>query len=259
MMDIRIKRDGGYEYVEEGSGPTIVLLHGLFGALSNWQYVLGEFSKDFHIIIPLMPIYKKTKVDASVEGLAEFIKGFLDYKGINSSVIMGNSLGGHIALIFTLNNRERVKALILTGSSGLFESGMGSTFPRRGDYEYIRKRVEFTFYDPVTASKDLIDEVFEIINDNYKALRIVKVARAAQRQNLHDEIATIRQPTLLVWGLNDNITPPNVAHEFHKLIPHSELRFIDGCGHAAMMERPHDFNAYLRQFLIRQNLHTTAH
>jgi pimeloyl-ACP methyl ester carboxylesterase len=250
MMDIRIKRDGGHDYVEEGTGPTIVLLHGLFGALSNWQFVLGEFSKDYHILIP---IYRKTKVDASVDGLAEYVKEFLDYKGIEKCVIMGNSLGGHIGLIFTIENRDRVRALVLTGSSGLFESGMGSTFPRRGNYEYIRERVAFTFYNPATASKELIDEVFEIINDNYKALRIVRIARAAQRQNLRQEIATIRKPALLVWGLNDNITPPNVAHEFNKLLPGSDLRFIDACGHAAMMEKPLDFNKHLKRFLT--NLH----
>lgn len=248
-MNIKIKKEGAYEYVEEGNGYPIVLLHGLFGALSNWQHVMREFTRNFRVIIPLMPIYKKSKVTPSIEGLARFVNEFLDFKGINKSVVIGNSLGGHIAQVYALENPDRVSGLVLTGSSGLFESGMGSTFPRRGNYPYIKERVEFTFYNPATATKDLIDEVFGIVNDNYKALRILKIARNAQRQNLRQVIGTISAPTLLVWGLNDNITPPNVAHEFHKLLPNSELRFIDECGHAAMMEQPLKFNTILKKYL----------
>lgn len=250
-MSFRIIREGSYEYVEQGTGQPLVLLHGLFGALSNWEAVLNEFSADYRVIIPLMPIYKKTKVSTTVDGLAGFVQEFLDYKGIGKSIVLGNSLGGHIALVFALNNPDRVMAMALTGSSGLFESGMGSTFPRRGSYSYIKERVEFTFFDPATATDELIDEVFDIVNDNYKALRVLKIARAAQRQNLRDTIGNIRVPVLLVWGLNDNVTPPNVAHEFHKLLPNSELRFLDRCGHAAMMERPEAFNRVLKEYLSR--------
>lgn len=250
-MSFRIIREGSYEYVEQGSGQPLVLLHGLFGALSNWEAVLHEFSRDYRVIIPLMPIYKKTKVSTTVDGLAGFVHEFLDYKGIGKSIVLGNSLGGHIALVFALNNPDRVMAMALTGSSGLFESGMGSTFPRRGSYSYIKERVQFTFFDPATATDELIDEVFDIVNDNYKALRVLKIARAAQRQNLRDTIGNIHVPVLLVWGLNDNVTPPNVAHEFHKLLPNSELRFLDRCGHAAMMERPEAFNRVLKDYLAR--------
>lgn len=253
-MEVTIKREGSFEYVEEGEGYPLVLLHGLFGALSNWQYVLEDFTQKFKVLIPMMPIYKKTKVQPSIEGLAGFISEFMDFKGIRKSVVIGNSLGGHIAQVFALQNPDKVDAMVLTGSSGLFESGMGSTFPKRGNKNYIRERVEFTFYDPNTASGDLVDEVFEIVNDNYKTLRILKIARNAQRENLRDVITSIAAPTLLVWGLNDNITPPNVAHEFHKLLPNSELRFIDQCGHAAMMEQPTKFNTILKNYLNKLNI-----
>lgn len=248
-MDIEIKKDGEYEYVDEGQGQTLVLLHGLFGALSNWEMVINAFSKNYRILIPMLPIYKKTNVKPSVEGLANYTKEFLDHLGIEKCCALGNSLGGHIALIFALENPERLDGLVLTGSSGLFESGMGSTFPRRGNKPYIRERVAFTFYDPKTATEELVDEVFDIVNDNYKALRVVRVARAAQRENLSKKIHRIKAPTLLVWGLNDNITPANVGYEFHKLLPNSTLRFIDKCGHAAMMEKPEEFNVYLQDFL----------
>ena len=249
-MEIKIKEENGFEYVEYGQGPTLLLLHGLFGALSNWRAVKERFSDRYRVVIPLMPIYnKKTSVKASVDGMAEFIKDFLDFKQIKRCTALGNSLGGHVALIFAMDNIGYLDALVLTGSSGLYESGMGSTFPRRGNYTYIRERVEYTFYSPKTATKELVDEVFEIVNDNYMTLRILKIARAAQRQNLREELPKLQLPTRLIWGLNDNITPAHVGHEFNMLMPNSDLRFIDECGHAAMMEQPEVFNELIDEFL----------
>lgn len=250
-MSLKIHRAGGFEYVDEGEGPVLLLLHGLFGALSNWLDVINEFSDRYRLIIPLMPIYKKSKAHASVDGLAAFVKEFIEMRGIQKCTLLGNSLGGHVAMVLALEMPEHVNAMVLTGSSGLFESGMGSTFPKRGNETYVKERVQFTFFDPSTATKVLIDEVFDIINDNYKALRILKIARAAQRHNMSEEIPSMNMPVLLAWGLNDNITPANVAHEFHRLLPNSELRFIDECGHAAMMEKPAEFNRILDQFLQR--------
>jgi pimeloyl-ACP methyl ester carboxylesterase len=250
-MEIQVKKAGIYEFVEEGSGPPLVLLHGLFGALSNWRAVVELFSTRYTVYIPLMPIVAKTNVKPTIVGLAEFIDGFLKFKGIERCTILGNSLGGHVGLVYALENLGKLDAIVLTGSSGLFESGMGSTFPRRGNYRYIKERVEYTFYSPETATKELIDEVFEMVNDNYMTLRILKIARDAQRQNLSDDLARVKVPTLLVWGLNDNITPPHVAHEFQRLLPQAELRFIDHCGHAAMMEQPEEFNIVLKRFLNR--------
>ena len=250
-MEIKLIKEGGYEYIEEGSGPCLLLLHGLFGEMSNWMPVLNEFRKDYKVIIPLMPIYQPSKVEASVDGLADFISGFIVYKNLNNIHLLGNSLGGHIALICTLENPDKFLSLILTGSSGLFETGMGTGFPRRSDYDYIKDRIGYTFYDPETATQDLLDEVFDIVNDNRKALRILYIARAAQRHNMRQAIRNIHTPTLLIWGLNDNITPTNVAHEFNKLMPNSSLKFIDQCAHAPMMEQPVIFNKYVRQFLGR--------
>ena len=248
-MDPQILKEKGFEYVEKGEGPILLLLHGLFGALSNFKDLFETFSNDYKVMIPILPIYSETEVEASVNGLTSYVEDFLDYKGIKKCSIVGNSLGGHIALVFSLRRPEIVSSVVLTGSSGLFESGMGTGFPRRSNYDFIEERVGYTFYDPKTATKELVDEVFEIFMDNYKTLRIIKVARSAQRHNMADDLHEIKAPVLLIWGLNDNITPPHVAHEFNKLLPNSELRFIDKCGHAPMMEQPEEFNKLLANFL----------
>jgi pimeloyl-ACP methyl ester carboxylesterase len=240
----------GYEFVDEGQGPVLLLLHGLFGALSNWQDVVREFADSYRVVIPLLPIYDMPLTQAGVPGLVAYVEGFIKAAALPPTfTVLGNSLGGHIALVYTLKNPGRVTRMVLTGSSGLFEDSMGGSFPKRGNYGYVQERVGYTFYDPAVATKELIDEVFAITNSNAKCLRIISIARSAQRHNLGKELSKVNVPVLLVWGLNDTITPPPVAHEFATLLPHAELRFLDHCGHAPMMERPAGFNAYLRQFL----------
>jgi len=248
-MEYLIKAEGEYRYIDEGQGETLLLLHGLFGALSNWAGVINHFKSKYRVIIPLMPIHDMPIKEAGCEGLTEFIEGFIDFKGLDKFSLIGNSLGGHVALIYTLRHPEKIQRLILTGSSGLFENSMGGSYPKRGNYEYIKERVEYTFYDPKTASKELVDEVFEITNSIPKVMRIIAIAKSAQRNNMAKDIVQIQAPTLLIWGLNDAITPPEVGHEFNQLIPGSTLKFIDKCCHAPMMERPVEFNEILTEWL----------
>ena len=98
-----------------------------------------------------------------------------------------------------------------------------------------------------------MDEVFEITRNRLKVIKIIALAKSAIRNNLGEELNNINQPTLLIWGNNDTITPPFVAREFQRLIPGSELHFIDKCGHAPMMEQPEEFNVILDKFLKKLN------
>lgn len=251
-MELRRQHQHGFEYVDEGQGPVLLLLHGLFGALSNWQDVVAEFSTRYRVIIPVLPIPDMPLLQASVPGLQVYVENFVDKLQLPTAfTVLGNSLGGHIALMYTLHNPGRVQQLVLAGSSGLFEDGMGGSFPKRGDYGFVRERVGYTFYDPSVATKELVDEVFAVTNSNAKCLRMISIARSAQRHNLARELHRIAVPTLLVWGLNDTITPPSVAHDFARLLPQATLRFLDHCGHAPMMERPLAFNRCLASFLNR--------
>ena len=253
-MDFEIKENNGFSYIDEGNGEPLVLLHGLFGALSNWADFTSHFSQKYRVIIPMMPIYTMPLIDAGLGSLARFIEKFVAEMKLEKFTILGNSLGGHVGLIYTLKNAEKVKSLVLTGSSGLFENAMGGSFPKRGDYNYVKERTAYTFYDPKIATKELIDEVFEATTNSSKVRRIIICARSAQRHNMAKEIHKITIPTLLIWGLNDMITPPKVAHEFDNLISNTELRFIDKCGHAPMMERPEAFNKYVDAFLKKNSV-----
>src|SRR5438309_2917824 len=248
-MQYPIKEQGKFKYIEEGEGEPLVLLHGLFGALSNFRDLIEHFRKGYKVVVPMLPLFDLDLLHTSVGGLAKYVHKFIELKGYQNIHLLGNSLGGHVALVHILKHPQRIKSLILTGSSGLFESGMGDTYPKRGNKEYIRHKTQLTFYDPAMASDELVNEVFEITNNRLKVIKIISLAKSAIRNNLGEELNQIQQPTLLIWGKNDTITPPFVAEEFAKLIPQSELHFIDKCGHAPMMEVPGEFNNILDAFL----------
>ncbi|MBP9098573.1 MAG: alpha/beta hydrolase [Ferruginibacter sp.] len=250
-MSYEIKQDGKFKYIEEGQGETLMLLHGLFGALSNFRDLIEHFRVNYKVVVPILPLLDLDLLHTSVGGLQKFVNRFLEHRNYNHVHLMGNSLGGHVALVHILKNPERIKSLILTGSSGLFENGMGDTYPKRGDKEYIRNKTALTFYDPNLATEDLVNEVFEITNNRLKVIKIIALAKSAIRNNLGEELNQVKQPTCLIWGNNDTITPPFVGKEFHRLIPNSELHFIDKCGHAPMMEVPEEFNRILEGFLAK--------
>jgi pimeloyl-ACP methyl ester carboxylesterase len=252
-MQYEIKQVDKFRFIEEGEGQPLVLLHGLFGALSNFVDLVEYFRKHYKVVVPMLPLFDLDILHTSVGGLAKFVHKFIENRNYRNVHLLGNSLGGHVALIHVLKNPERIRSIILTGSSGLFESAMGDTYPKRGDYDYIKKKTELTFYDPKIATKELVDEVYEIVNNRIKAIKIIALAKSAIRNNLGEELNQIKQPALLIWGSNDSITPPFVGREFQRLIPNSELHFIDKCGHAPMMEVPAEFNEILHQFLTKLN------
>ncbi len=207
-MEYEVKEDGKFRYIEEGEGEPLVLLHGLFGAMSNFMGIIEHFKPQYKVVVPMLPLYELDIFHTSVGGLANHVNKFIEKKDYRNIHLLGNSLGGHVALVHLLKHPERIKSLILTGSSGLYEHGMGDTYPKRGDYEYIKTKTELTFYDPKIASKELVDEVYSIVNSRLKAIKIIALAKSAIRNNLGKELNNIKIPTLLIWGRNDTITPP---------------------------------------------------
>ena len=244
--------DGKFEYLETGgSGEPLVLLHGLFGNLSNFEGQIARFRGAYNVVVPILPMFKLPLRKVSLAGLVTHFAALVKHKGWERIHLMGNSLGGHVAILYALDYPERIASLILSGSSGLFESAMGNSLPPRKNYEFMKEKVAVTFYDPALATKELVDEVFATVNDRNKGLRIIMTAKSAVRHNLAHKLDGIKAPTLLVWGNQDTITPPFVGREFNTLIEDSELHFIDKCAHAPMMERPEEFNEILAGFLER--------
>ena len=251
----RFKKLKSYNYIEKGEGQVIILLHGLMGGLSNFKGVLDFFSsRGYKVIIPELPIYTLPLKITTVTAFSDFLEDFIEYKNLNNVIILGNSLGGHIGLIFSNKNPNFVKSLILTGSSGLYENSMGESYPKRENYEYIKRKTQEVFYNSKVATKEIVDEVFETVNNREKLVRTLAIAKSAIRHNMSKELPNIKTPTLLIWGENDLVTPPEVANEFKSLLPNSKLIWIKKCGHAPMMEHPKEFNEILFDWLSEKKI-----
>ena len=249
MMN-QIVEEASFRYVEAGEGQPIISLHGLMGGLSNFEGVLNCFSpKGYRVIIPELPVYTLPVLNTSVKSLSEFLHDFIKHKGLKDVILLGNSLGGHVGLLYTKNHSDFVKGLVITGSSGLYENNLGDGYPKRGDYEYIKKKSQDVFYDPKVATKEIVDEVFESVNDRNKLIRTLALAKSAIRHNMAKELPKMKTPTAIIWGEDDSVTPPNVAEEFNQLLPDSNLYWIEKCGHAPMMEHPDRFNEILEEWL----------
>ncbi|KQS89985.1 alpha/beta hydrolase [Chryseobacterium sp. Leaf394] len=249
-MIFKTKKEKKFAFVEAGEGHPLVLLHGLMGGLSNFEKMVDFFSeKGFKVYVPQLPIYDLPVLNTNLTTIAKYVVTFIESNIGKPVTIVGNSMGGHVGLILTLARPDLVQNLVLTGSSGLYERAFGDSFPRKNDRSYIRKKAEEVFYDPTVASEELVDEVFSVVNDRMKGIKTVMLARSAIKHNMLNDLPKILRPTCLIWGKQDNVTPPEVAIDMNKFIPNSELFWIDKCGHAAMMEKPDEFNEILYAWL----------
>lgn len=250
------RRLGRFVYIEAGEGyPVLLLLHGLFGEFSNFSAVFDWFEERCRVVMPSLPIATISLRRASVEGLVKYVEEFVDALGLRDGIVpVGNSLGGHLAVLFTYRNPQKVSAMVLTGSSGLYERTLGNSYPRRGDREFVREKVRMTFYDPAFVTDELVDRVMKTIEDRRVALRLVKISRSAMTNRVVEELKQIRVPVCLIWGKDDQITPVSVAEEFLEYLPDAELHLLDRCGHAPMMEHPEAFCRIMEGFLVRHGL-----
>ena len=254
-MAHQLKEEGKFKYLEIGEGTPMIILHGLMGGLSNFDNVAQFFpKKGYKVIIPELPLFELPLLTTNVNSFAKYLKDFIAHKKLDKVILLGNSLGGHIGLLYTKQYPQNVKALVITGSSGLYESAMGESYPKRGDRNYIKTKTENVFYDPAIATKELVDEVFETVNDRVKLIRTLAIAKSAIRHNMGKDLPKMNTPTCIIWGENDSVTPPEVGEEFHEKLPDSDLFWVKKCGHAAMMEHPDTFNEILIAWLVKRSL-----
>ena len=226
-----------------------ILLHGLFGGLSNWTGVIEHFEHHLNIHVPELPLYEKYEGD-TVEYLVDFLDRTITDTNLESVVLVGNSLGGHIAIRYAHRFPSKVTKLILTGSSGLYENTQFGSFLKRSDYNYIRERVAATFYDPNLATDELVAEVMATTTNLAKCFAIIRAAKSTKKDNVLMSLPEIKMPVLLIWGQDDKITPPDVAWQFKDNLQDATLITLTECGHAPMMEKPVEFNQALEGFLF---------
>lgn len=232
---------------------NIILLHGLFGTISNWEGVQKKLTGKYSVFIPELPLLNLFQMGNLLDKLVVYLEEYINLNHITKPILIGNSLGGHIALLYTIKHPDGVSKLILTGSSGLYEKPFGGSFPRLKDYNYVRSQVEDIFHKKEVIKRAVVDQVYSTVQSRSNVISLIRLAREAQKQNLSVHLKQIQVPVLLIWGLQDRITPPEVAHQFYELLPHARLCLINDCGHVPMMEQPELFNKHLEEFLEKLN------
>lgn len=246
-MDMR--EDPEFRWLERGAGEPVVLLHGLMGQMHHWDAVLEAAGAGYRAIAPTLPVFHPDLGETTVGALGRYVLRLLDALDIQRAVLGGNSLGGHVALRLALEHPDRVSGLVLTGSSGLFERGFTSGVPHRPDRAWVRRKMEEVFWDPALVTDGWVEDVHRLVTTPASALRILRLARDARRDNLEERLGEIRVPTLLIWGFDDRITPLEVAERFRALIPDTHLWHLSQCGHTPMLERPAVFADVLVDWL----------
>ena len=231
-----------------GNGPTVILLHGLFGALSNWDSVLPHLQKFCTPIALHFPLVTGHRSEVKVKALAAYTEFFIRKRKFEKVILCGNSLGGHVAMRLYLATPSLVPALILSGTSGLYEHSPDS-LPVRPDRVFIKDHMKRVFYHDKFITDQAIEDIYSTIKERVNVLNIIHAARSAKKDNLSKYLPSIKAPTLLLWGKNDEVTTMDVAHTFRNKIPSAQLKVIDQCGHAPMIEHPEWFAKQMRAFI----------
>jgi 2-hydroxy-6-oxonona-2,4-dienedioate hydrolase len=219
----------------------IVMLHGMFGGPENWSALIPHLPRNWYPFIPKIPFFDDEISLNSISAVFDYVQSYCNNIDSDHVLLMGNSLGGHIAALLAVNITEKVRGLILTGSSGLFERGFTKIPGTRPHREWIYEKCCEVFFDSCHVTDTLIQDVQEVIYNRRKARILIQLAKSAKRDNIAEKLTQITCPTLLIWGKQDQITHREVALEFQRSISNSALVFLDNCGHVPMMEHPAEF------------------
>jgi len=241
----------GFTYVDEGpkEAPILILLHGMLGGIGNWTGTISTLSDSYRLIAPNLPMYSMPIQKANISGLVSYVEEFIEAIGLDRFSIIGNSIGGHVAIYYAHRNLEKVESLVLTGASGIYEMEWGQSVIKRHDSEFIREKAGITFFDPDIVTDDLVDFLKDVGSSRDSVIRLLKIARSSKVEKVDKMLGDIDIPCLLIWGKDDIVTPPFVAEEFLDGLPKAQLMMFEQCGHAPMIEKPESFNQCCREFL----------
>ena len=235
--------------VDRGQGVPVVFLHGLVGLNEHWESVVDRVQEHARCVLFGLPLLQLRGEDCSIHGATRLTKKFLTEYLREPAVLVGNSFGGHVALRIAVENPDLVRGLVLAGSSGLIEKSMVSDVQIRPSRDWLSRKIGELFHDQSKMRQADIDRAHKELSDRGGARAMVKLSRSARRDHLGDRIAQINAPTMLIWGRQDIVTPPEAAEGFQRLIRGSQLVWLDRCGHAPMIECPDRFAGAMLEFV----------
>lgn len=275
-------------YIDEGQGKPVVFIHGLGGALDNWDYNIPVLKEKYRCIGIDLPGFgnsdKGEEIEYTIAKHAEVVKKLLDTLDIDKASCAGNSMGGHTCLYFALTYPDRIDKLILVDSSGTFAPGFFAKFitghpkipmwlvrkygqraafenPEKFKRSFYKRELKrnggagfYNIDDPNV--KDFSDRMTKFVLDYAKSDDFMKYIRASIltgrsiiETNLGDRLGEIKAPTLVIWGAKDKIVPIKHGHNFNEKIKGSLMATIEEAGHVPQIERADEFNSHLDRFL----------
>ncbi len=237
---------------DTGEGDAVVFLHGLVGLNDHWEDVADRVESKVRCVLVELPLLDLRGRDCSILGVASLTeKALRAHLGDRPAVVVGNSFGGHVALHLALQHPELIRGLVLAGSSGLIERSTVRDVQVRPSREWLEEKIGELFFDPRHVRESDIDRAHEALSQRRHARAMVKLSRSARKNHLGASIGELAAPTLLIWGREDVVTPPEAARQFHELLPDASIVWLDGCGHVPMVEKPDEFAEALLAFVAR--------
>jgi pimeloyl-ACP methyl ester carboxylesterase len=243
-------------YYDIGSGPPLLLIHGIGGDADEWAFCFEALSK-FRRVIALDQLgfgrSDKPRIRYTIAAFVEQVHGLLRNLEIDRATLVGNSLGGWIAASFALRFPQAVDRLVLVDSAGAW--GDATPLPidlRVSTYEHLREIFNLVFYDHSLVKNELVQLAYQQHLQRGDSATIDSVLRelASDHERLDDTVGALQIPTLIVWGEQDAMIPLEIGQRLHRLIPGSKLAVIPECGHLPALEKPAEFVRSVLEFLL---------
>ena len=245
-------------YLEAGSGPPLVLVHGLASnATQDWGRLIGPLSRQFHVYAPDLPGFGRSErppdADYSIPMQVEAVRAFMDAKGVRRARVAGISMGGWIAARLAGESPERVDRLVLVDAAGMRPDGPAipaeALLPR--DEEGVRRLVATVRHNaPVPPSFVARDILARRLREEWIVRRALE-SMSAGRDWLNGTLGRADMPVLIVWGRQDVLIPVAYGEALKAELPHAELVVLDGCGHVPIADCPEAFDRAFVPFLAK--------
>lgn len=247
-------------YVEAGSGPVVILLHGLGGNGANWAFNTGALAGKYRVIVPDQIGFgrsDKPLINYHIGTYVDFLDGLCKQLKIERATLVGNSMGGWIAAAYTLAHPEKVERLVLVDAAGFappanFDVRLLSKL-NPSTREDMKQLATLVFYNKQLFTSDVaIDQMLTLriaAGDGY-TIQSLNESIARREDMLDNRLSAIKQPTLIIWGRADGLTPlAEYGERFKREIPGAQLLVFEQCGHVPQVEKAAEFNAALLKFL----------
>ncbi len=231
-----------------GTGRRVVFLHGLVGLNDHWEDVVRNIRHRAACELLEIPLLGLRGDDCTINAVTDMTARYLESRA-EPAILVGNSFGGHVALRVALERPDLVSGLVLAGASGLLERTMVREIQIRPSRDWLAEKIGELFHDRSKMREADLDRAHQELSVRGGARAMVRLSRTARRNHLGLKISQISCPTLLIWGKQDVVTPPEAAEQFHAKIPDTRLIWLEQCGHAPMIECPAEFAAAMNAFL----------